>query len=220
MADVAKAKKLLDKLSNGGDVSMRDLDGALGKEGVADYEGRWQYELENRKIFEVKPEQIKHYEELVHKGDFDYSRAESVSKPSKRSKRINGKSSAQRLEELSETKYERAIEYLAEIISIDGSLRIWFDRDLDFGAGTTTLSINPDGIPRTVTSRSTHRLGDGMATKRSKADVKKDVLEAAIEWAERAKALGKDGALGAVGELGAEEAAILKAKLAALKGGM
>lgn len=199
---------------------MRDLDAALGKEGVADYEGRWQYELDKRKIFEEKPEQIKHYEELVHKGDFDYIRAESVSKPSKRSKQINGKGSAQRLEELSETKYERATEYLEEIISIDGSLRIWFDRDLVFGAGTTTLSIDPVGIPRTVTSRSAHRRGDGMAEKRSKADVKKDVLEAAIEWAERTKALGKDGALGAVGELGEEQAAILKAKLAALKSGL
>lgn len=205
MADLAKAKRLLDKLKKGADVSMRDLEAALDKQGIDEYESMWQLELDNRKLFATKPEQIKNYEELIHAGDFDENRADSVAKPSKRSKRINGKSAAQRLRELSESKYERAIEYLEEIIDMDGSLRIWFDRDLVFGIDST-LGIDCVSVPRTVTSRSAYKLSEGAAQKRSKADVKRDVLERAIDWMENPTAA-----------VTAEQTAILKQKLAALK---
>lgn len=186
MADLAKAKMLLKKLRNGGDVSMRDLESALGKEGIADYENLWQYELDKRSQFETKPSEIKHYEELVRDADFDNNRAEGIKKSGKRSiKDIGGRNSRVRLRDASETKYERAAEYLSEIIGNDDNLRVWFDRDLDFGADTTTISIDPVGIPRTVTSRSVHKRSTGLAEKRSKADVKKDVLENAIAGMER-----------------------------------
>lgn len=205
MADLAKAKYLLDKLTKGADVSMRDLEAALGKDGVDEYESLWQLELESRNIFENKPEAIKRYEELIHAGDFDETKADSVTTPRKRSKWINGKSSGQRLREQSEAKYERAIEYLEEIIDMDGSLRIWFDRDLVFGIDST-LGINRDSVPRTVTSRSTYKLSEGAAQKRSKADLKQDVLERAIDWMENPSAA-----------VTVEQTTILKQKLAALK---
>ena len=169
-----------------------------------EYESMWLLELENRKIFANKPAEIKHYEELIHAGDFDENRASSVAAPSKRSKRINGKGSAQRLQELSETKYERAIEYLEECIDMDGSLRIWFDRDLVFGI-ETTLGIDRVSVPRTVTSRSNYKLSEGAAQKRSKADVKRDVLERAVDWLENPAEAAT-----------VEQTAILKQKLAAL----
>ena len=205
IGDLVKAKRLLERLTKGADVSLRDLQAALGKDGVDEYENMWQLELDNRKTFENKPEQIKHYEELIHAGDFDENRADGVAKPSKRSKRINGKSAAQRLRELSESKYERAIEYLEEIIDMDGSLRIWFDRDLVFGIDSM-LGIDCVSVPRTVTSRSAYKLSEGAAQKRSKTEVKRDVLERAIDWMENP-----------TGAVTSEQTAILKQKLAALK---
>jgi hypothetical protein len=108
---------------------------------------------------------------------------------------------------LAETKYERAIEYLQEIIVADSSLRIWFDRHLDFGAGTTNLGLSPEGAPRTVTSRSRHKLSEGLAAKRSKVEIKGEVLQYWIDMLERD---GKDE------KNEAEMAAILKQKMAAL----
>ena len=211
MADLARSKRLLEKLNNGDAVSMRDLEGAVGKEGVAEYESQWQRELEQRSQFEDKPEAIKEYEALLHAADFDYNRAEGMKRIGKRSKKDKvGRNSRQRLRDQSETKYERAIEYLAEIIGIDASLRVWFDRDLDFDANTTTLGIDPQSVPRTVTSRSANKIGEGAAQKRSKADVKRDVLESAIAGMELQQTKGKDGGIGE------KEKAILKQKLAAL----
>lgn len=222
---MVKAKALLDKLSRGSDVSMRDLEAALGKDGMAEYEGLWQHELDNRKIFETKPGEITRYEELIHAADFDENRANGIKQIGKRSKKdMQGRNSKKRLREQAETKYEKATEYLSEIIGADDNLRIWFDRDLDFDANTTTLGIDCVSVARTVTSRSKYKLSDGMAIKRSKADVKKEVLENAIGWMESDAALGKDGALGKVwalgkdGVLGVEEQIeYLKAKLAKLK---
>ena len=78
MADLAKAQTLLDKLDSGKKVSIRDLRAALGDEGVAEYENRWQAELDRRKEFEQKPDAIKKYEALVHEGDFLENRADGA----------------------------------------------------------------------------------------------------------------------------------------------
>ena len=213
MADLQRVKRLLEKLKKGDAVSTRDLEGAVGKEGVAEYESRWQIEIEQRSQFEDKPEAIKEYEALIHAADFDYNRAEGMKRIGKRSKKDKvGRNSRQRLRDQSETKYERALEHLEEIIGIDGSLRVWFDRDLDFDANTTTLSIDPQSVPRTVTSRSANKIGEGAAQKRSKADVKRDVLENAIERIKFEKEALKNA--GTLAE--EQQKAILKQKLAAL----
>lgn len=174
MADLAKARMLLDKLENSKKVSIRDLRAALGNEGVEDYESRWQAELDRRKLFEQKPDEIKKYEALVHEGDFLENRADGA----------KGKT-AITLRNRAETKYERAIEYLEEIIEGDANLRVWFDRDLNFDAGTATLGLDRDSIARTVTSRSAFKASSGMAAKYSKEDIKKQVLTDAIDNAHR-----------------------------------
>ncbi len=169
MADLAKAQTLLDKLDSGKKVSIRDLRAALGDEGVAEYENRWQAELDRRKEFEQKPDEIKKYEALVHEGDFFENRADGA----------KGKT-AIKLRNMAETKYERAIEYLQEIIEGDGSLRIWFDRDLGFDAGAATLGLDRDSIARVITTRSVYKVSSGMAANYSKEDIKKEVLRDAI----------------------------------------
>ena len=173
MADLAKAQTLLDKLDSGKKVSMRDLRAALGADGVAEYENRWQAELDRRKEFEQKPDAIKKYEALVHEGDFLENRADGAKG-----------NAAIKLRNMAQAKYERAIEYLQEIIKSDGSLRIWFDRNLGFDA-STTLGLDRDSIARTITSRSAYKTGSGMAMKYSKEDIKKEILQNAIENAGR-----------------------------------
>jgi len=128
---------------------------------------------------------------------------------------MQGRTSKKRLEDASQTKYERAAEYLSEIIGIDENLRVWFDRDLDFGADTTTISIDPVGIPRTVTSRSVHKRSNGMAEKRSKAEIKKEVLENAI--AVMVRAAEREAKIREM--LDEDDRAVLKEKLATLKKG-
>ena len=164
MVDLAKAQTLLDKLNSEKKVSRRDLRAALGDEGVKEYERRWQDELNRREFIEQKPDEIKKYEAMVHEGDFYENRADGT-------KGIT----AIKLRNMAETKYERAIEYLQEIIDCDGNLRIWFDRHLEFDSDTT-LSIDRVGIARTITSRSNYKLSDGMAGKYSKEDIKRQLL--------------------------------------------
>ena len=191
MADLAKAQKLLNKLDSGKKVSIRDMRAALGDDGVAEYENRWQAELDRRKEFEQKPDVIKKYEALVHEGDFLENRADGAKG-----------NAAIKLRNMAEAKYERAIEYLQEIIESDGGLRIWFDRDLGFDAGAATLGLDRDSIARTVTSRSHYKASNGSAQKYSKEDAKKEVLQNAIESAGRMTA--------------AAQTEIVKRKLAAL----
>lgn len=192
MVDLAKARTLLDKLDSGKKVSRRDLRAALGDEGLEEYERRWQDELDRRKFIEHKPVEIKEYEALVHCGDFYENRADGA----------KGKT-AMKLRNMAETKYERAIEYLNEIIECDGNLRIWFDRDLDFDANTTTLGLDRDSIARTITSRSNHKLSEGIAENYSKEFIKRQLLTDAI---------ANGGVPGAM-ELTAEQREKLAAKL-------
>jgi DNA polymerase III delta prime subunit len=213
MTDAKRIETLLAKLANDKKVSLRDLKAALGDVGVTEYEDRWKDELDRRSYFDKKPDDIKKYEAMVHEADFLFSRAEGMTQIGKRSKRdMRGRNSRTRLAEASETKYELAIEYLQELIDCNESLRVWFDRDLDFDAGTTTLSNDCDSIARTVTSKSIYKQSSGAALQRSKAGIKREMLEVALERC------GADGVLrDAAAELTAEQSAILKGKLAKLK---
>lgn len=210
VADLARAKKLLEKLSSGSDVSLRDLESALGKEGVEEYNHRWQAELGMRELFKDKPEEIKQYEEMLHDADFLYNRAEGIKKIGKRSKTdVYGRNSRQRLYGDAEKKYEAAAEYLGEIVSADPNLQIWFDRTTSFDPAASTNSIDPIGMPRTVTSRSQHKLTGGMAAQYSKTEVKRSLLEDAFN---RVKEAGTNGV-----QLDEAQQDLLKSKLAKLK---
>jgi hypothetical protein len=213
MTDAERIRTLLAKLKKNANVSLRDLKAALGDAGVSEYEDRWKDELDRRSYFEKKPDTIKTYEAMVHEADFLFNRSEGIAHIGKRSKRDGlGRTSVRRLAEASETKYELAIEYLQELIDCNESLRVWFDRDLDFDAGTTTLSNDCDSIARTVTSKSIYKQSSGAAEQRSKAEIKRELLEAGLAQC-GADGVRRDDAV----EMAAEQAAELKRKLAKLK---
>ena len=64
----SKIEALLKKLTNGRNVSLRDLENVLGLVGLVEYERLWNEELDRRKFFEVKPTALADYEAM----DFPY----------------------------------------------------------------------------------------------------------------------------------------------------
>ena len=174
-----KVRALLNKLASGKNVSVRDLRNTLGDSGVEEYEGRWQAELDRREMFTNKPAAIKEYEEILKQADFANNRADGIKRIGARSKVINGVNSRTRLRNSAETLYETALTKLEELIHSDKSLEVWFDRQLDFGFGSR-LSIDVEGIPRVVTSRSEYKQTSGAARVMTKENIKREILEYAL----------------------------------------
>ncbi len=178
--DAEKIRTLLAKLDNGKNVSMRDLQAALGKEGVDEYNSMWQAEMDRREYFKEKPDAVVNYEAIVKKGDFFDMRADSAKLGTRSKIDLRGRDSRTRLRQHGEKFYEQALEYLEGEVASDPSLRSWFDRDLDF-ATNGILGTNIAGIPRVVTSGNEYNLCKGAAKGRSKIEIKRELLEYALE---------------------------------------
>ena len=73
---------------------------------------------------------------------------------------------------------EDALEILQEIVAVDASLQIWFDRHLDFRHGSL-IDASLGSLPRLVTSRSIEKLSDDSRLVK-KIDVKISVVERAM----------------------------------------
>ena len=200
--NTTKIKQLLAKE---GKISVRDLQNTLGDDGVNEYESLWQIEVDKKDYFNNKPSAVKEYEEMIKKADFANNRADGIKLSARSKLDFNGNNSKTRLRTDAEKLYEKALERLEELVNEDSSLREWFDRELDFTT-SGTLSIDVVGMPRVVTSRG-DKLTSGAASAVSKAQIKRNVLENALE-------LGK---VGLVGALGKEDEAKLKVMMANLK---
>ena len=200
--NTTKIKQLLAKE---GKISVRDLQNTLGDDGVNEYESLWQIEVDKKDYFKNKPSAITEYEALIKKADFANNRADGIKLSTRSKLDFNGNNSKTRLRTDAEKLYEKALERLEELVNEDSSLREWFDRELDFTT-SGTLSIDVQGMPRVVTSRG-NKLTSGAASAVSKAQIKRNVLENALE-------LGK---VGLVGALGKEDEAKLKVMMANLK---
>ena len=200
--NTTKIKQLLAKE---GKISVRDLQNTLGDDGVNEYESLWQIEVDKKDYFKNKPSAIAEYEAMIKKANFANNRADGIKLSARSKLDFNGNNSKTRLRTDAEKLYEKALERLEELVNEDSSLREWFDRELDFTT-SGTLSIDVQGMPRVVTSRG-NKLTSGAASAVSKAQIKRDVLENALE-------LGK---VGLVGALGKEDEAKLKVMMADLK---
>ncbi|CAN6134667.1 hypothetical protein MCETRH20_01295 [Methylophilaceae bacterium] len=197
--------KIKQLLAKEGKISVRDLQNTLGDDGVNEYESLWQIEVDKKDYFKNKPSAITEYEALIKKADFANNRADGIKLSTRSKLDFNGNNSKTRLRTDAEKLYEKALERLEELVNEDSSLHEWFDRELDFTT-SGTLSIDVQGMPRVVTSRG-NKLTSGAASAVSKAQIKRDVLENALE-------LGK---VGLVGALGKEDEAKLKVMMADLK---
>jgi hypothetical protein len=205
-----KIKKLIAKLDAGKEVSKRDIRNTLGQAGLDEYLGLWDQEKERRSVFDEKPNVIKEYELILKKADFANSKADGI-KINKRSTRdMRGRYSNERLRGQAESLYEDALIRAEEIITADRSLIVWFDRELNF---TVDGNLGADYalVPRIVTSRSSTKISSGMLNGRSKEDIKRELLEMALQRE-------------STEQLSEEEIAVqsvkLKAMLAKIKGGL
>jgi len=149
---LAKLEAIADKLRRGENVQNRQLQTWLSEEEYEQLDYAWKEQLELREELRDKPNGLKRYEEKLREATFYYNRAEGYSSKGKHS-------TAKKFYNKSESLCADALEILQEILHYDSSLRVWFDRDIDFEVGGD-LSANIVSLPRLVTSRSNEKLSD------------------------------------------------------------
>ena len=168
---LAKLEMMAEKLRRGENVQNRQLQTWLSEQEYAQLEYQWQEQLELRSELKDKPSDLKRYEEKLREATFNYNRAEGYSSKGKHT-------TAKKFYDKSESLCEDALETLQEILHYDSSLRVWFDRDINFEVGGD-LSADIVSLPRLVTSRSNEKLSDDSRIS-SKQSVKLAVVERAM----------------------------------------
>lgn len=137
----ARILELIGRLESQQVVSKRDFAIAVGNELAMEYDRRWneQREIRNTKA----PVAVKEYEAMLKKALLMDGRYEATL-GSKGTKKLGTKA---------ESLFEDALTRLEEIISADQTLRVWFDRDIDFDV-EGGLGHNAGQMPRVITSKS------------------------------------------------------------------
>ena len=166
-----KLEAIGDKLRRGENVQNRHLQTWLSQEEYEQLEHEWQEQIELRNELKDKPSDLKRYEEKLKQATFNYNRAEGYSSKGKHT-------TAKTFYNKSESLCEDALEILQEILHSDSTLRVWFDRDINFEVGGD-LSADIVSLPRLVTSRSNEKLSDDSRIS-SKQSVKLAVVERAM----------------------------------------
>ena len=137
---IHRIKDLIARLESGDAVSTRALSRVLTEAQMKTLEEEWEEEKSNRKV--IKPRAIKKYEALIKNAIFLYGRGDRMcfeKAPHHKIKTMFQKA---------DSAFEGALEHLQEAINIDGSIRLWVDRDL------SEASCCPVGIPRVIGSAS------------------------------------------------------------------
>jgi len=168
---LSKLEAIAEKLRRRENVQNRQLQTWLSENEYEQLGYAWQEQLELRDELRDKPSDLKRYEEKLREATFNYNRAEGYSSKGKHN-------TAKKFYNKGESLCEDALEILQELLLYDSSLRIWFDRDIDFEVGGD-LSADIVSLPRLVTSRSHEKLSDDSRLT-SKQSVKLAVVERAI----------------------------------------
>ena len=136
----ARIEVLISRLESGEDVSRSSLARVLTPEQMVGLDESWKTERASRN--EPKPSEIRHYESLLGQGVMLYGRYEALHQTLPAHESI-------RLIRLAESEMEKALEFAVELVQIESSFRMWFDRDpKDAHCGA------PASMPRVVTSKS------------------------------------------------------------------
>jgi hypothetical protein len=161
---LAKLEGIAEKLKRGENVQSRQPQTWLSEDEYAQTEVEWQEQLALREELKDKPSDLKRYEEKLKEAIMMRNRADAYYRQGK-------KAAASLAAAKCESLCEDALEVLQEIVTADASLKIWFDRNLDFGHGN---------LPRLVTSRSIDKQHDDSRIVK-RLDVKTSVVERAID---------------------------------------
>lgn len=166
---IEKLQGIKSKLEQGQHVQNRDLQTWLPKEAYESIAELWEYEKERRSaMYGEKPSEVKEYEERLAKAIFTFNKSEYYSNKGKHA-------TARKLSDKSESEFERAIALLDESYGLNPTIRSWFDRDIN----VADCTLDPDGVPRVITSRSLVRQ-KGISTQ-TIADVKLGVVRRALQ---------------------------------------
>ncbi len=180
----ARIVELLARLRGGTDVQPRDLKLVLTERQHQQMDQAWK----EQKVLRVieKPVEVLEYEKLLQGALMRYGQYDrySARKATRGNVIVDRQNRTKELGSKAEGAFERALERLEEIISIDPSLQIWFDRTLDFNGGDD-ISLDPIGMPRVITSKSLDNSMRGEAAtrfgeKKDKRQVKINALEDAL----------------------------------------
>lgn len=169
---LTKLEAIAAKLRHGENVQNRQLQIWLSHDEYAAIDAEWQEQLALREELKEKPEELKRYEKKLRDATFQYNRAEGYSYKGKHAL-------AKKFYDKSESLCEDTLEILEEIIRADAQLQIWFDREIEFAAGSD-LGADLASLPRVVTSRSNERQRSDVRIV-SKREVKLGVVERAAE---------------------------------------
>ena len=202
-----RIKELMRMLEKNLEVTKRDFENAVGKNFAKLYKKRWAEQQEIRKM--EAPSEVKEY------GRYEQF---TVDKNDKSGTYIERKKILDELSNKTDSLFEDAMERLEEIVSADQTLRIWFDRDIDFNFGSH-LSIDPIGMPRVITSKSLDNLAKDEGMKRfgwqTMSEVKLGVLREAFDEFDKKEVTEED--VEAEIERNNQQALKLKSLLADLK---
>lgn len=190
-----RLKELIRLEEKGLEVVKRDFDNAVGKDFAKLYKQRWVEQKELRAM--EAPNEVKEYEQMLQEALMMYGRYEqfTVDKNTKSGTYIERKKILEELSNKTDRLFEDAMERLEEIITADQTLRVWFDREIDFNFGSD-LSIDPVGMPRVITSKSMDNLAKDEGMKRfgwkTKAEIRLEILKTALEEYEKEELTEED----------------------------
>jgi len=120
---------MLNELRRGENVQNRRLASWLSADEYEQIAAEWDTQKHFKKELKDKPSELQRYEDKLKEAIMMRNRSDAYHRKGK-------KSAAYKLERKCESLCEDALEILQEIIAADASLKIWFDRNLDFGHGS------------------------------------------------------------------------------------
>lgn len=213
-ARAERIEELINRLRSNKSVQARDINTVLSQKQRRAMEYAWNEQKELRK--EEKPTDLLKYEKKLREALLWYGKADQSSAVrNPRSYRQN-RTRSENFESKAVSAFEDALECLQDILDRDPSLRFWLDRDIDFSP-EGQLSLDPDGMPRVITSRSRENKSSPKEAFgwKSKSEIKIEALESALNDLKNSMASTSEKV--AKSKADADMATLLKAKLNGLK---
>lgn len=162
-------------------VANRDLKLVLTEDEWSEYQAAVEQQRDMKEIFDNPPRELDKYVTLLKRADLLSARAEATySKKGKAETYSN-------LLHQSETAYERALEYLAEAIDRLLDVPMWLDREFH-PEPEKTCRLEPQSVPRLITSASHHRNRKGISLTIHKRQLKLDALQDSLKNLKAGKA--------------------------------
>jgi hypothetical protein len=180
---IARMKTLIARLEQGKDVQARDILVMLNAEQQNQYKAARSEQLEIRAL--KKPADIVEYEKLLNLAIMLDGRAEQYTPKKMNGKALNSmaaESAKTKLRASADSAFEHALSRLEEIVTVDPTLRNWFDRDLDFNLASS-MTDDVQTLPRVITSKNINNLASNGLDRfgqKTKTQIKLEVLQDAL----------------------------------------